>query len=141
MSAKHPTHDHDPPPRQTRQRRAIHHALEHAGRPLSPAEILDAARADVEGLGLATVYRTLKTMTDDGTLIAVDIPGESPRYELAGKGHHHHFHCRSCERVFEVEGCPGALDELTPAGFVLEGHDVTLHGLCVACVKKPKRGR
>jgi Fur family ferric uptake transcriptional regulator len=63
----------------------------------------------------------------------VELPGESPRYERSGIGHHHHFRCRSCARVFEIHGCPGDLRELTPEGFRLESHDVTLYGQCARC--------
>ncbi len=119
--------------RTTRQRTAIRAVIEQAGVPLSPREILDAAKHECEGLGLATVYRTLKVLTDEGAILPVDIPGESPRFELAGKGHHHHFSCRGCGKVFELEGCCGHFTELTPRGFVLEGHELTLYGKCDAC--------
>lgn len=125
--------------RKTRQRDAITHAIAHASRPLSPREIFDAAKDQVEGLGMATVYRTLKSLVEDRSVVAVDIPGEPPRYEPAGKAHHHHFHCTACERVFEVEGCPGDLEHLTPKGFALEGHELTLYGRCAACSRKGKK--
>jgi Fur family ferric uptake transcriptional regulator len=35
--------------------------------------------------------------------------------------------------VFEIHGCPGDLRELTPEGFRLESHDVTLYGQCAQC--------
>ena len=41
--------------RNTRQRAAIRLAIEQAGRPLLPAEVLAAAQRDVPGLSLATV--------------------------------------------------------------------------------------
>ena len=40
-----------PPQRQTRQREAIQAAVADAGRPLSPAEILEAARRSLRGVG------------------------------------------------------------------------------------------
>jgi len=88
----------------------------------------------VESLGIATVYRNLRTLQDSGWLEAVELPGEPARYEVAGKGHHHHFHCRDCDRVYEVDGCPGNLDEVTPQGFQLENHEFVLYGLCDTCV-------
>ena len=50
--------------RSTRQNAAIRQAIAAAGRPLSPAEVLEAARREVAALGLATVYRTLKALVD-----------------------------------------------------------------------------
>jgi Fur family ferric uptake transcriptional regulator len=119
--------------RETRQRRAIRKTFEEAGHPLSPKELLDAARSQVDGLGIATIYRNLKSLQDDGWIVSVDLPGEPSRYEIAGKDHHHHFHCRSCDRVYEVEGCPGNLRSVTPDGFHLESHEFVLYGLCEGC--------
>jgi Fur family transcriptional regulator, ferric uptake regulator len=119
--------------RETRQRKAIRKALLEAGHPLSPREIHEAAAADVEGLGIATVYRNVNALLEDGWLVAVELPGEPPRYERAGKAHHHHFHCRKCDRVYEVEGCPGNIKAVTPEGFTLERHEFVLYGLCLSC--------
>jgi len=121
--------------RDTKQRRAIRGAILDADRPLTPQEILDGAQKDVEGLGLATVYRTINALVEAGEVVAVDVPGEPPRYEPGGKDHHHHFHCRACGRVFEVDNCPGSLKHMTPAGFVLESHHITLYGTCAECTK------
>jgi Fur family ferric uptake transcriptional regulator len=94
----------------------------------------EAAQDRVQGIGIATIYRNLKALHDDGFLVPVELPGEPPRYEVAGKDHHHHFHCRRCDRVFEVEGCPGNLKAVTPPGFKLERHEFVLYGLCEFCV-------
>jgi len=119
--------------RDTSQRRAIREAVEGAGRPLSATEILSAARATVPGLGIATVYRAVRRMQDEGALRQVDLPGDAPRYEASGKDHHHHFHCRSCARVYEVEACPGEFAMPAPPGFAVEDHEVILYGRCPAC--------
>lgn len=120
--------------RQTRQRIAIWQALERADRPLAPEEVLERARARVPRLGLATVYRNLRALVALGRLRPVTLPGSADRYELAGKDHHHHFHCRECDRVFEVETCTGGFQSITPNGFHLERHEVTLYGLCPNCL-------
>ncbi len=120
--------------RNTSQRRAIQRVMQEAARPLGPREILEAARRHIPGLGIATVYRTIKRCVDDGTLSQVELPGEPPRYELSGKNHHHHFRCRGCNKVFDVRGCPKNLSNLTPAGFRLEDHSVVLYGLCLECM-------
>jgi Fur family transcriptional regulator, ferric uptake regulator len=120
--------------RKTRQRAAIRMAFDETTRPLGPQEVLDAARPHVPGLGIATVYRALKGMVEEGVLVRVELPGETPRYEPAGRAHHHHFRCNSCDRVFEVEGCPKDLAKLVPKGFEVEGHDVLLYGRCVSCL-------
>lgn len=125
--------------RKTSQRSGIVKAIEQAGRPLAPQEVLDRAKPFALGLGIATVYRNLKALAENGVLKAVRLPGQTiVRYELCGKGHHHHFHCRRCHQVFEVDGCPGNIEPLVPEGFVLEDHHVVLYGLCALCRKKKR---
>lgn len=119
--------------RRTQQRDAIREAVQHADRPLSPQEILDAATAAAPGLGMATVYRTVKSGVEEGWLKAVDLPGGPTRYEPGGKHHHHHFECTDCHRVFDLDGCPGNLRKLLPGGFTLESHEVLLYGKCERC--------
>ena len=119
--------------RNTTQRQAIVHVFQDADRPLGPREVLEKAQQTVPRLGIATVYRTIKSLVERRELTPVELPGEPPRYELAGKGHHHHFHCRVCDKVYEIDGCPGNFKGLVPAGFRMERHDVVLYGLCDVC--------
>lgn len=119
--------------RNTKQKQVIETMLKQAGRPLLPKELLSKAQESLPQLGVATVFRTLKKMVDEGTATVVCLPGDSPRYEPSGLTHHHHFKCSECECVFEVNGCPGHLDELLPKGFQLTGHEITLFGRCADC--------
>ncbi|HWP18921.1 MAG TPA: transcriptional repressor [Burkholderiaceae bacterium] len=118
--------------RHTRQRAAIRDALLEAGRPLLPQEVLEVAQRQAPGLGIATVYRNLRALVEEGQLQLVQLPGENPRFEPVGR-HHHHFQCRRCERVFDVHACPGDLARLAPPGFRVEDHDLTLYGVCKEC--------
>jgi Fur family ferric uptake transcriptional regulator len=119
--------------RATRQNTAIRQAIAAAGRPLSPTEVLEAAREQVAGLGLATVYRNLKALVDSHVVQVVTLPGETARYEIAHRGHHHHFRCDGCQKVFDVHECPGDLSGLAPPGFQVERHEITLYGRCSHC--------
>jgi Fur family ferric uptake transcriptional regulator len=122
--------------RNTSQRQAIQRIMQEVNRPLGPEEICDLAKAYCPGLGIATVYRALKEMVDNHMLTMVNLPGESARYEIAGKGHHHFFFCRQCKKTFDIKGCPGNLRSLIPTGFKLEEHEIVLYGLCCDCDKK-----
>lgn len=120
--------------RNTRQRTAILGAIERAGRPLSPGELHELARSEAPALGLATVYRNIRGLIDEGIIREVSLPGESPRYEVAHLGHHHHFKCRCCGRVYDIGECSTDWSALVPGGFAVEGHDITLYGRCAVCV-------
>lgn len=121
--------------RKTSQREAIKGVFASAGRPLTAQEVLDGARDGVPSLGIATVYRALKALQEEGILSAVELPGETVRYDLSDKPHHHHFLCRGCKKAFIVENCPGNLSRLVPEGFRLEAHEIVLKGLCPNCLK------
>ncbi len=119
--------------RDTAQRRAIRQVLLEAQRPLSPQEILAGARALTPNMGIATVYRTIKELAGTGWLAPVELPGEAQRFEVAGKSHHHHFSCRVCGRVYQMDGCPADLERLLPTGFSMEAHQIFLYGVCGPC--------
>ena len=125
--------------RNTNQRTAIREVFVATDRPLSTEEVLNAAQTRKPGLGIATVYRTIKLLLDEGWLATVRLPGESPRYEVAGKPNHHHFYCHACGRAYEVPGSVQLLDAIVPKGFMLESHDLVLRGRCADCTERIRR--
>lgn len=125
-------------PRQTRQRTAIEGVLAASERPLTPLEILAVAQRSLPTLGIATVYRALRDGQQAGTVQAVEVAGGTTHYERADHGHHHHFHCTACGKIYEVHGCPGDLAALAPRGFQVEGHEITLRGRCAECLGPPR---
>jgi Fur family transcriptional regulator, ferric uptake regulator len=120
--------------RNTRQKAAIREAFTGADRPLSPEEVLKEAQLHHSSLGIATVYRNIQTLVEEGWLQSVEVPGDSTRYEVAGKGHHHHFQCNECGKLYELEGCVAQVRPRLPRGFRATGHEFFVYGLCAACV-------
>jgi Fur family ferric uptake transcriptional regulator len=121
--------------RQTPQRRAILEVIRDADGPLTVEQIHRRAGRRSRGLGIATVYRNLKRLQDAGEVATVVLPDGEARYEAADLGHHHHFRCRSCRTVFDLEICPLSIPHGTtlPGGFEVEAHEVTLYGTCPRC--------
>ena len=118
----------------TRQRKAIWEAIEESTRPLSPHELLAIANRQLPQLGIATVYRALNDLVVEGQLVPVQIPGQPPRYEKANLEHHHHFYCKTCGRVYDLDGCLLKPDYTSlPRSFTVEGHEITLYGTCDRC--------
>jgi Fur family ferric uptake transcriptional regulator len=124
--------------RMTRQRQAILDCFKNMNRPLSVEELLEAACVSVPQLNLATVYRNIKILVEEGMLAVVELPGNNTRYESVGLKHHHHFLCHTCNRLFDVEGCPKGISALVPKGFKLTSHEITLSGHCAECVTTNK---
>lgn len=119
--------------RSTRQNKAIRHVMALTNRPLLALEIQQKAQKEVPNLGIATVYRNLKQLVEEGVLSVVLLPGDNPRYEMADHPHHHHFVCESCQKVFDVHACPGSFADLLPPDFSVRHHDLTLYGQCNLC--------
>ncbi len=119
--------------RDTQQRDAIRKALLKAGRPLSIHEVFELAKKEVAGLGIATVYRNLKNLQNEGWIVPVDLPGQPSRWGKTPGDHHHHFLCRTCDRLLEIHACPQNLSHLLPDGYTLEEHDILFRGQCDAC--------
>lgn len=119
--------------RTTTQRRAIEQVFVEHERPLAVEEILTYGRESVPSLNVATVYRTLKLLIDNGWLDKIFHPSFGALYERSGKDHHHHFFCRECNRAYELPGCALKVDDAAPHGFVIEDHEVFLLGKCATC--------
>lgn len=119
--------------RQTRQKHIIESLLREADGPLLPQEILGRAQKELPTIGIATIFRTLKKMVNEGDAKTVHIPGDNPRYEYIGPSNNHHFKCSECGCVSKVEGAPVNLENLLPEGFHLAGHELILFGRCADC--------
>lgn len=119
--------------RNTRQKTAIRETFAKANRPLSPEEALRAARHHHPALGNATLYRNIQALVQEGWLLPVEVPGDTTRYELAGKKHHHHFQCNDCGKLYDLEGCMVASKPKLPRGFRASAHEFFVYGTCAAC--------
>jgi Fur family ferric uptake transcriptional regulator len=128
---------HEPPGRRTVQREAIRGVFQRTDRPLGIAETLARAREAVPSLDQATVYRTLNRLVSEGWLLRICHPDAGTLHERAGMPHHHHFFCRRCHQLSELPGCPLPASLETPSGYVTEGHEVYLHGVCGRCALAP----
>jgi len=125
--------------RNTRQKAAIREAFLEMNRPLSPDEALECARRHHRSLGIATVYRNIQNLVNERWLQPVEVPGDTTRYEVAGKKHHDHFHCNECGKVFDLDGCLAPAKLKLPKGFRATGHEIFLYGTCAECIPDDRR--
>lgn len=79
------------------------------------------------------MYRNLKSLVESGVLKVVEIPGTTARYELANLDEHNHFQCNDCDKVYDIPSHPEDLEAITPPGFEVEAHNLTLYGTCPEC--------
>ena len=123
--------------RATRPRRAVVSVLERSrDRQLTAQDLHQAARRSESHIGLATVYRTLAALEQEGAVEVISNDGGEAAYRLCSPGHHHHLVCAGCGAVIEIEECdvePLARKLARRYRFRIDEHDVTLRGRCSRC--------
>jgi Fur family ferric uptake transcriptional regulator len=122
--------------RPTRQRAAVESLLADNGDFMSAQDLHARLRTQGQGVGLATVYRTLQSMALDGDVDMIRTAGGEAVYRRCSTGHHHHLVCRSCGKTVEVEG--PAVESWTDKigaenGFSDVHHTLEIVGLCSGC--------
>lgn len=86
----------------TRQRRAIAEVFFGSGAHLSLNDVHALARAKQPSVGYATVYRTMKLMSECGLADEHKFAEGQVRYEPSGE-HHDHIICTTCGKIVEYE--------------------------------------
>lgn len=88
----------------TSQRKAIAEVFFAGDKHLSLLEILDQSKAIQRGIGYATVYRTMRLLTEGGLATEHKFGENQARYEPAVDGEHHdHLICLECGIIVEFE--------------------------------------
>ena len=118
--------------RVTRSRRAVVAAVLQQRDHFSVDDVLHRCR----GAGRATVFRTIRLLTDLGVTCRVLLEDGSLHYRVSQRGHHHHLVCTACGTVRDLDQCAVAemMREMADSlGYDIEGHWLELYGRCNAC--------
>ena len=129
--------------RMTPQREMIMETLFHANQHLTAEQIFEELQARTRALNIATVYRTLDLLVDEGLASRNDLGEDRIYYAASQHGPHIHLVCRQCGSVNESDH---AL--LEPLGEMLMreyhffadlGH-LSIFGLCQDCHASTQAG-
>lgn len=125
----------------SRQRELIADVFFRAGGHLRVEDLLDRVREIDPKIGQATVYRTMKLLTQCGLAEAHQFGDGHTRYEPVDEPEEHHDHliCDSCGRI--VEFFSPRIEELQDEiakkhGFRVTNHRMELYGICKDCQQK-----
>ncbi|MBD8077474.1 Fur family transcriptional regulator [Cellulosimicrobium arenosum] len=125
----------------TRQRAAVTDALDDLDDFRSAQQLHELLRARGDGVGLATVYRTLQSLADGGEVDVLRTEeGENLYRRCERREHHHHLVCRTCGRTVEIDGPTveaWATQVGTSHGFTDIQHTIELFGTCASCAAVP----
>jgi len=122
--------------RPTRQRSALLAVLTDTDGFRSAQELHALLRERGDGVGLATVYRTLQALVDQGQVDVVRNADGEATYRRCSTVHHHHLMCRSCGRTVEVADSPverWATRVAAEHGFADVQHQLEVFGTCAVC--------
>ncbi len=126
----------------TSQRELILEAFLSQGGHVSAEELYQKAREKQPHVGFATVYRTLKHLTQCGLARELDFGDGRIKYEPEfNRRHHDHMICTQCGTY--IEFLNPRIEELQEQvsrkhGFKITSHRMQLYGLCQKCQKNVK---
>jgi Fur family ferric uptake transcriptional regulator len=129
--------------RMTPQRSLIVDVFLKTERHVSSEDLYSLVKRKDRSIGQATVYRTLKLLSESGIAREVDFGEGVTRYEHEyGHEHHDHLICESCRKSIEV--VDPRIEELQEKlardhGFVMTSHKLDMFGLCAKCRAKEKK--
>ena len=105
-------------------------------------EVYDMVKARLPRISLATVYRNLDKMADDGDILRLSMPGRKMRFDAKTEDHCH-LRCEQCGAVIdletaEMEKALSMLSNLIGKNGIYS-FSLELKGLCPSC--ESERGK
>lgn len=127
----------------TKQQQAVLQCLERQPRAVSAAQLAQALRADGCTVGLATVYRQLDKLEQQGRVHRVNTEEGAVYQYCSHEGHHNCFllKCRDCGSIQHMDChrlqdfCRHVEDDHR---FFIDPRSIVFAGLCGACAARGK---
>src|SRR5499426_444850 len=118
--------------RKTRQLEQVFAALQGDHSHPFAQEIYRRVHKRLPRISLATVYRNLHSLVEEGKIRTLLLDGQGARYDPE-TSQHDHFVCERCGRVVDLFLRRARRVDLSPLakqGYVVTTHDLTVHGMC-----------
>lgn len=117
----------------TPQRLAILEVLEGNHSHPSAQSIFQSVKARYPMISFATVYKTLKVLERVGEIQSLSITENKLNFD-PDTSRHHHFYCRSCEKIFDIFPSEGQVPQEID-GHRVDRSQVYYYGICSNCTK------
>jgi Fur family ferric uptake transcriptional regulator len=120
----------------TPQREIIIEVIAHTDDHMTAEEIFAQVQTRTQALNLATVYRTLDMLVDEGLATRINLGEGQVSYATVKHGPHIHLVCRACGQIMNAD--PQLLEAVanrlqTEHNFDPDLNHISIFGLCEQC--------
>jgi Fur family ferric uptake transcriptional regulator len=123
--------------RLTQQRELIIEAFINSNRHMTAEDVFELTSQEHPSINIATIYRTLNMLVDEGLAIRTDLGQELTIYATPTHGPHIHLVCRNCGQVIDADH-----NVIVPLGQKLDDEygfqaalqHVAIFGTCEKCL-------
>ena len=119
----------------THQREIILQELQSLKSHPTADELFELVRSRLPRISLATVYRNLEWLCQQGIVQKIEVGGRQKRFD-GTVDLHYHIRCIACGRVDDVDMIPIEtleMDLSKKSGYTVKGHRLEFWGVCPGC--------
>ncbi|MCH3916996.1 MAG: transcriptional repressor [Spirochaetia bacterium] len=124
--------------RQTIQRDLVYKAVMVLHNHPTAQEVFNHVKVAHPRIGMATVYRNLNLLVEEGRLLKIPVEGGPDRFD-ATVFEHCHMMCRICKRVVDIDFKPDQIalaKACNATGFRHIDPNLVVSGICPDCYEK-----
>lgn len=108
-------------------------------------ELYEITKKTDPGIGIATIYRTIRLFCEAGIAREIHPVNDVTRYEvITDNRHHDHLICVGCGTFVEISSDVIEKEQSRIArkhGFELTNHNLILYGICSGCANEKKSAK
>jgi len=123
--------------RATIQRKVILDTIHQLGH-VKTSELIDVIKKAFPSISVATIYRNLNTLDDEGIIRKISSNLNEDIYEDTSKEFHDHFICEECGIIVDIENKKDFSSYYDKDGNLIEQQSITYYGVCKDCLNKKK---
>ncbi len=124
--------------RNTMQKEIILNAVNELACHVTSEEVYEHIHSNYPHISKATVYRNLRSLSEDHLIKKVTLPGDVDRFDHIIIPHYH-ARCNKCGKIFDVMVKTTDNIEsniILPEGFESDNHEILFTGICKSCHEK-----
>lgn len=121
----------------TSQRRLIYDTVRKSMTHPTADEIYEKVRKRLPRISLATVYRNLEVLSEQGLIRKLELGASQKRFDRTIDDHYH-IRCGICGKIDDLPASPaeGIEQKFEPmSGYLITGHTLEFSGICPECRK------